>query len=177
MEHFVDGKKKEKLTVSDIEHVITDSLDIFDQSLVQSNVYQCYVSKIQLQKDIDALEKQKKALDKAAKRKTGMVYSFLYSLLLTEFSLFYYMIYEVSWLGWDLVEPLTYSIGQGYFLAGVYFYTRTHNDSNYTNLADFFNNRFRLKLYKKNSFEEERLAFLKTRMERLNAKIADLESA
>ena len=39
MEHFVDGKKKEKLTVSDIEHVITDSLDIFDQSLVQSNVY------------------------------------------------------------------------------------------------------------------------------------------
>jgi len=31
----------------------------------------------------------------------------------------YYAIYEVEWLGWDLVEPLTYTISQGMFIGGM----------------------------------------------------------
>ncbi len=36
----------------------------------------------------------------------------------------YFCIYEIDWLGWDLVEPLTYSIGQGMFVGGVLYSLR-----------------------------------------------------
>jgi hypothetical protein len=29
------------------------------------------------------------------------------------------MIYNVEWLGWDIVEPLTYTTGQGLFVMGM----------------------------------------------------------
>ena len=31
----------------------------------------------------------------------------------------YHAIYNIEWLGWDLVEPLTYTIGQGSFILGM----------------------------------------------------------
>ena len=39
----------------------------------------------------------------------------------------YYAIYEIEWLGWDLVEPLTYTVGQGMFVGGMLFILRRKN--------------------------------------------------
>lgn len=36
-----------------------------------------------------------------------------------QFFVSYHCIYNVSWLGWDLVEPLTYSVSQGSFILGL----------------------------------------------------------
>lgn len=36
-----------------------------------------------------------------------------------QFFLGYYCIFELSWLGWDLVEPFTYTVGQGSFVLGL----------------------------------------------------------
>ena len=74
-------------------------------------------------KDIEILRAQKAVLDKKARSKTSLLYSGIFALLLGEFGGAYYMIYEVSWLGWDLIEPLTYSVAQFYFILGLYFYT------------------------------------------------------
>jgi hypothetical protein len=65
---------------------------------------------MQLESDIEVLEKEKAILDSKARSRTNIIYGGLYALLLAEFGAAYLMIYEVSWLGWDLIEPLTYSI-------------------------------------------------------------------
>jgi hypothetical protein len=38
-----------------------------------------------------------------------------------QFGAGYYCIYEVPWLGWDLVEPMTYTIAQGMFILGLFY--------------------------------------------------------
>ena len=50
----------------------------------------------------------------------------------------YYCIYEVEWLGWDLVEPLTYTFGQGTFILGMMYMLRNRRmqDQSYTELKD-----------------------------------------
>ena len=45
-------------------------------------------------------------------------------LFAAQFGISYYCIYEVDWLGWDLVEPITYTIGQGLFVAGLLYSLR-----------------------------------------------------
>jgi hypothetical protein len=37
----------------------------------------------------------------------------------------YYGIYQVEWLGWDPVEPITYSFAQGGFICGMLYVLRT----------------------------------------------------
>lgn len=34
------------------------------------------------------------------------------------------MIFFVDWLGWDIIEPLTYTVGVGYTLIGIRFYRK-----------------------------------------------------
>jgi hypothetical protein len=38
------------------------------------------------------------------------------------------MIFGVEWLGWDIVEPLTFSVGTLYTLLGLRFYRRFQKD-------------------------------------------------
>jgi hypothetical protein len=117
----------------------------------------------------------KNQLDKKAKRKTDLVYYSLYSFLLAELAIGGYCIYGVSWIGWDLFEPLTYTIAQGYFMCGVFFYLRNKEETNYKNLADFLKNHYRRKLYKKEGFEPERLDFVREKLIDVKKKILELE--
>lgn len=41
---------------------------------------------------------------------------------------FTYMIFFVDWLGWDIIQPLTYSIGVIYTLLGIRFYNKYRID-------------------------------------------------
>jgi hypothetical protein len=38
------------------------------------------------------------------------------------------MIFFVDWLGWDIIEPLTYSVGVLYTLLGIRFYRKYRID-------------------------------------------------
>lgn len=46
-----------------------------------------------------------------------------------QFGVSYYAIFCVPWLGWDLVEPITYSVSQGSFLLGLYYTQRNRGIS------------------------------------------------
>ena len=43
---------------------------------------------------------------------------------MVQFGLGYHCIYNVEYLGWDLVEPLTYTVAQGMFVAGIFMMKR-----------------------------------------------------
>jgi len=36
-------------------------------------------------------------------------------------------VYNVEWLGWDRVEPLTYTVSQGFFIMGLFYILRMKN--------------------------------------------------
>jgi hypothetical protein len=63
-----------------------------------------------LQDDIEKYEGIQKTLDSKAKFRANIFFNTCFMLLLTQFGISYYAIYEVDWIGWDLVEPLTYTV-------------------------------------------------------------------
>jgi len=56
-----------------------------------------------------------------------------------QFGVSYYTIYCVPWLGWDLVEPLTYTITQGSSILGlVYMYRHRGVGTEFTQLNEYW---------------------------------------
>ena len=49
---------------------------------------------------------------------------------------FGYMIFGVEWLGWDIIEPLTYSVLCLYTLLGLRFYRRFKKDRTSENIRE-----------------------------------------
>lgn len=47
---------------------------------------------------------------------------------------FGYMIFGVEWLGWDIIEPLTYTVGVLYTLLGIRFYRKYRLDRSSKNI-------------------------------------------
>lgn len=56
-----------------------------------------------------------------------------------QFGISYYTIFEVPWLGWDLVEPVTYSVSQGSAILGlIYMYRNRGVSTEFTDLSDYW---------------------------------------
>ena len=51
----------------------------------------------------------------------------------------YYAIFYVPWLGWDLVEPVTYTVGQGSFILGLLLIMRNRGANiEYSDLEELY---------------------------------------
>jgi hypothetical protein len=61
------------------------------------------------------------------------------SFFTVQFLVGYHAIFNVEWLGWDLVEPLTYTAGQGSFMLGLIYILRNRGVSvEYGGLEEHF---------------------------------------
>jgi hypothetical protein len=122
VELFTNNSEASEIDKTELHRIIHDSLDVFDESLADSQIFFLYARKMQLEADIAKLGSEKAAIDKRAQFKTNMMFTSIFTACLAEFLTGYYCIYEVEWLGWDLVEPVTYSIAQGKFVVGTWFF-------------------------------------------------------
>lgn len=123
-------------------------------------------------KKLEALEK--KMLARARLRVNLGCLGFL-SLFCSQWGFFYYTIYEVEWLGWDLMEPITYSVGQGGFVMGVLYFTKNKIDSTYSNLMNKYQDKKKSQLSRKFNLDVGRLSHLRAERERLQSQIKLLE--
>mmetsp|Transcript_30987 Transcript_30987/g.5583 ORF Transcript_30987/g.5583 Transcript_30987/m.5583 type:complete len:87 (+) Transcript_30987:511-771(+) len=71
-----------------------------------------------------------------------------------QWAAFYYTIYEVEWLGWDLMEPITYSVGQGTFVFGFLYYMLNRIDHTYENMLQKYKDKREMKLSGKLNFDK-----------------------
>lgn len=173
---FINSSDKSSIDKKELHRIIHDSLDTFDESLADNQIFsQLYVRKIQLEKEIEKMETEKARIDKKVQFKTNLLFGSMFTACFVEFCIGYYCIYQVEWLGWDLVEPFTYSIGQGKFVVGTWFFCKYLWDTNSTDLNDFFNKRFAKKMYRKNGFELERLEYYRSQLEEINNKLQSVE--
>jgi hypothetical protein len=85
------------------------------------------------------------------------------------------MIYEIQWLGWDLCEPLTYSISQGLFVIGTWYYAKKQMDSSYVEQTQTYLNNFRSKYYKRSGFNFDKMIFLEKDLKVVNEEIEQVE--
>lgn len=183
VDQIIDGSKKEKFSPAEVTSILSAYAQDVQNSpaahhrvgLARRHIYQLYLKKIQIQKTIGELEAQKAEIDKSAQFKTNLLFSSIFVTCLIEFCVGYYCIYEVDWLGWDLVEPLTYTLGQGKFVLGTWFFCKYLSDTNCTDLNSFFNNRFKYRMYKKKLFEFQRLNYLKKQVLEIEDEIREVE--
>ena len=83
----------------------------------------------------------------------------------------------MEWLGWDLVEPLTYTLGQGTFIWGMLYmlYYRRMHDGNYSDLKeDYIDRRIQQILKQQGDFsimEKENEALLKYQLAQIEKSI------
>jgi len=117
------------------------------------------------------------AFFQSADRRNKLV-SFVALLLATgQFTVGYYCIYEVAWLGWDLVEPMTYTISQSLFVAGLFYSKRFIGQStSYEHMAQNAKQRRLRKWFRKSGFDYDRLLFLETQLNQIQTEIALLET-
>ena len=63
------------------------------------------------QTEFDKLQKRKDEIEALDLRKTMRMPRAMSLFFTVQFVIGYYSIFHVSWLGWDLVEPLTFTVG------------------------------------------------------------------
>lgn len=130
VDHIIDASEKKKLNPDDVTKILSAYTQDVQNSpanhhriaLANKYIHNLYLKKIEIERSIEDLNKEKAVIDKKAQFKTNLLFSSIFLGCFTEFLIGYYCIYEVDWLGWDLVEPVTYSIGQGKFVVGTWFF-------------------------------------------------------
>ena len=175
MEGLISKTDKTEIEKKDIDWMIDESLDIFEKSMADSQIFLYNARKMQLEKDIARMEETKASIDRRAQFRTNLLFTSMFGACVIELLVAYYCIYEVEWLGWDIVEPVTYTIAQGKFVVGTYFFWKYLCDTSWTDLNDHYNRRFSKKMFAKADFKLERLLFYKKQLEEINTKISQLE--
>ena len=85
-----------------------------------------------------------------------------------QFTVGYYAIFCVPWLGWDLVEPVTYTIGQGSFILGLIMIMRNRGANiEYSDLEELYCRNKRKLWLEKHNFDLKKHAFLKRKLDRI----------
>ena len=90
-----------------------------------------------------------------------------------QFGVSYYCIYEVDWIGWDLFEPLTYTLCQGMFVGGVIYSLRKlgKSDVAFSSIDNHYKEQRLSKWYIKHGIDPDRLVFLKEELKKIEDEI------
>lgn len=88
----------------------------------------------------------------------------------------YYCIYEVDWLGWDLVEPLTYTIGQGLFVGGLLYSIKNLGQStSFSSIDSYYKSKRLERWFLKHGVEPHRLSFLQEELAKVQEELERTE--
>ena len=118
------------------------------------------------------LDKEKKRIEHTIKRKINYRLLLLLSLLIGQTAFFYHMIFNIDYLGWDVVEPLTFLIGSVVFVGGLFLYVKMNKKyNNVEGIVKDLTSNYQKKKYLKFNFNEKRYNELKIYIEDLKIKL------
>ena len=127
--HYIEDIEKifNKMLIKD-KAIQLEFLDKFLQDKHTEETLKLRVLYFKLQADLEKMEKLKDRIDTRAYKRTRMFLFFLWVILVVQTASFYYMIYHVEHLGWDLVEPLTYLFQSLVLVLGVMAFSKLHRN-------------------------------------------------
>lgn len=90
--------------------------------------------------EIEKMVSQMEVLDKKAAFRNRLFFTSAATFFAAQFGVSYWCIYEVDWIGWDLFEPLTYTLTQGLFVSGVVYSLRKlgKSDASYSGIDEYY---------------------------------------
>jgi hypothetical protein len=121
--------------------------------------------------ELERLQRIKDRIDSKSNFRIRFILFVLLSLLIAQTGLFYYMIFHVDFLGWDLVEPTTFLVSSCIFLIGLFSYIKLNRSAiNSEHIVKGFKNKYYLKMYMKENFNIDKYMLMEKQ-------INDLEKA
>jgi hypothetical protein len=83
----------------------------------------------------------------------------------------------VDWIGWDLFEPTTYTLGQGMFIGGfLYSLRNVGKDPSFSGIDAHYKEKRLDKWYAKQGLDRERLEYLKEALKNIEKEIEVAEA-
>jgi hypothetical protein len=128
----------DKSTPDQLRAAYIEQSQIFSQPIVREQLYELYTKKMSLEAEYRELKAREQEIATREQRRTTMIFTGMSLFFTMQFGVSYYTIFEVEWLGWDLVEPCTYSITQGLSITGLWFlYRNRFAGIEYSELSDY----------------------------------------
>ena len=164
------------VTVDQVCDTFLSQTQFFENNIIREQVFQLRAIKLMAQNDFDELDAEKQKIEIAEKKKHTLRVYAMTGFFTFQFLIGYHAIFNVGWLGWDLVEPITYSVGQGSFILGLWIILRNRGANvEYSDLEALYCEKKQRLWLEKYNFDLKRHSFLEKKLERLDAKLKEVE--
>jgi len=109
---------------------------------IRQNIQELEIQKFQLEEVLKCIKREIEDIHRKAE---GRISLYLYLLILLGFGqigFFYYTIFEVDWLGWDVMEPLTYSVELFFLAVSMRFYLKYGRQRSFQGMLELHRTKF-----------------------------------
>ncbi len=107
------------IKTEELQQKFIDEVRVFESAVVREQIFNLYTIKLNVQTELALLDKRLSEIKKIDNAKSQRIFFAMSMWFTIQFGVSGYTIYCVPWLGWDLVEPFTYTISQGSFILGL----------------------------------------------------------
>eukprot|EP00743_Colponemidia_sp_Colp-15_P001828 GILK01001993.1.p1 GENE.GILK01001993.1~~GILK01001993.1.p1 ORF type:complete len:404 (+),score=50.81 GILK01001993.1:44-1255(+) len=173
----LDGEKNtQSLSAKEINDALQRSVVLEGKneeqrvSVLASKLHTC-------REQLSALERVKKELDEQAWRHAHRYAVAGWGILSGQLALYYYGIYEVDWLGWDILEPTTYLVGLGGTILMASYFKLFKEEYKHETAFGRIVRRKQEKLYQANGFNLAAYRQLQQDVEQMTTKLYLIEGA
>ena len=124
---------------------------------------------------LQIINQNEEEITRKTQRRSNLFCGLGLSFLTAQWGFFYYTIYEVDWLGWDLMEPITYTVGQAGFIYSLYYYLATMQNHGYETMLSRFEFQKKQYLLRQKGVDTGRIKYLLEEKNRILSMIEVIE--
>jgi hypothetical protein len=129
----------------------------------------------EIDQEIKAISKKEEEIIRQIRFRSTLLCSGIFGLLAAQWGFFYFTIYEVDWLGWDLMEPITFTVGQSSFVLSIFYYLKTQTTQSYETMLSRYESKRKTYLLNKHGVDVGRIRFLQEEKNRILSLIDVIE--
>jgi hypothetical protein len=150
LEQYLLNDNSHELLKEKVLEELSPSSEIFDGfSIIEGDKkhnlnYQLKIKKMILEEKLNQLQSDKHKIMHSIEQKVHFYQRLFLVGHAVQWTFFYYCIFHVEWLGWDIMEPITYSLEVIKFLFALRFFNKYKKDKNFTNMQSIFEERFKV---------------------------------
>lgn len=131
----------EELAIPEIKNLLRNCSSIMAEP-TREFIQKMEIKKIELTESLEAIQTEIDQIDAQAERRVRLYAKLLILLSVAQMGFFYYTIFEVDWLGWDIMEPITYSAELVGLVFAMRFYYKNRKERSIAGLIEVSKNRY-----------------------------------
>ena len=129
--------------------------------------YKLSVQRMSLEAKLHELQREHDELMTGINKSIQRLKYTFFGMTIFQFGFFYHCIFNIEWLGWDIMEPITYSVEVAKFLVFLRFFYMYRKDGDLEGIYSVMVNRF----CRKNPLIGNKLQTIESRIEEIKKKL------